>query len=73
MLPKIRFACDGAEQTRINQPQLTEDIWHNISNYLSTEEWAKAAGACKMTYRMPLKWVGLGCPTPPEGLRIHLV
>ncbi|CAK0784202.1 hypothetical protein CVIRNUC_007406 [Coccomyxa viridis] len=72
MPTEIRPTCDGVEQTRIDQPQLPEDVWQNISNYLSIEEWAKAAGTCKMTCRMPLKWIRLGRRTPLAGWEFAL-
>ena len=53
-------------------PHLTEEIWQNISAYLSTKEWVKAAGTCKTSYTMSLKWVRLGYKTSPEGRQIIL-
>ena len=46
---------------------LTEEIWQNISSHLSAKEWAKAAGTCKTSYIMSLKWARLGQDTPHEG------
>ena len=53
-------------------PHLTEEIWQNISVHLSTQEWAKAAGTCKTSYTMSLKWARLGHKIPPEGRQIIL-
>ena len=51
---------------------LTEEIWQNISAHLSTKEWAKAAGACKTSYTMSLKWARLCHNISPECRQITL-
>ena len=67
MKSKARSKAGRIDKNHIDYPHLTEEIWQNISSHLSTREWAKAAGTCKTTHTMSLKWARLGQDIPLEG------
>ena len=72
MRSKTHPKYDGVNKSHNITPHLTEDIWQNISSHLSTREWAKAAGTCKTSHMMSLKWARLGQDTPDEGRQIQI-
>jgi hypothetical protein len=52
---------------------LPEDLWVRVADHLSLLEWARAAGACKMFWRLRLNMIrssSLWIPEP-EGLRVE--
>ena len=67
MKSKARSKNDRVKKNHIYHPHLTEEVWQNISSHLSIREWVKAAGTCKTTHMMSLKWARLGQDIPPEG------
>ena len=53
---------------RAREPYLSEAIWSRISEHMTIQEWCKAAGTCKTSYNMPLKWARLSRDLPLEGV-----
>ncbi len=54
------------------KPYLSEALWCRISEHMTIHEWCKAAGTCKTSYNVPLKWARLSRHLPLEGLQVAL-